>query len=124
MKDVTVELKRLEGFLALLAEKADPASKSEVNQAITHFLNEIKLEQRLDLKYDDLIREIESFCVDYLKTDLEIRMNKLPHGSWAELVVSDPDSTDYKTLVEVENPDQSDLQWLDEIKEKLQQQFD
>lgn len=124
MKDVTVELKRLEGFLALLAEKADPTSKGEVNQAIMDFLEEVKMEQRMDLQLDDLIREIESFCVDYLKADLEIRMNKLPHDSWAELVVSDPDSTDYKTLVEVENPDQSDLRWLDEIKEKLQQKFD
>ncbi len=126
MKDVTVELKKLESFLASVADKVEPASKSEVEKSISDFLKEIELEHRLDLKFDDLIREIQSFKEgsDYLKTDIEIRMNKFPNGSLAELVVSDPESADYKTLFEIENPNQSDLEWLEEVKDKLYQLFD
>ncbi|CZQ86512.1 Hypothetical protein Tpal_781 [Trichococcus palustris] len=126
MKDVTVELKKLESFLAFVADKVEPASKSEVEKSISNFLKEIELEHRVDLKFDDLIREIQSFKEggDYLKTDIEIRMNKFPNGSLAELIVSDPESADYKTLFEIENPNQADLEWLEEVNDKLYQLFD
>lgn len=45
--------------------------------------------------------------------------DQISKGALAEVVVSDPESTDYKILFGIENPNQSDLEWLDEVKDKL-----
>lgn len=52
-------------------------------------------------------------------TKIEIRTTKFPNGSLAELVVSDPESADHKTIFEIENPNQSGFEWLVEVKDKL-----
>ena len=51
-------------------------------------------------------------------------MNKFSHGSLAELVLNSVDTDDYLTLLEIENPTASDLEFLEEVKEKLFAYFD
>ena len=79
------------------------------------------------MNYDDLIRKVQS-CSGcnraYLEAGLDIRMNKFSHGSLAELVLNSVDTDDYLTLLEIENPTASDLEFLEEVKEKLFAYFD
>lgn len=90
-------------------------------------MEEIVTEQRKNVNYDDLIRKVQSYSGcnrAYLEAELDIRMNKFPHGSLAELVVNSVDTDDYLTLLEIENPTASDLEFLEEVKDKLFEYFD
>ncbi|MDK2780578.1 MAG: hypothetical protein PWP61_875 [Trichococcus sp.] len=127
MKKVTVNRIKLEQFLQSLKERVTPDYRIQTEQEILMFMNEIVTEQRKNVNYEDLIRKIQSysgFNRAYLESELDIRMNKFPHGSLAELVVNSMDSDDYLTLLEIENPTASDLEFLEEVKGKLFQYFD
>ena len=127
MKNVTVNRIKLEQFLQSLKERVTPDYRIQTEQEILMFMNEIVTEQRKNVNYEDLIRKIQSysgFNRAYLESELDIRMNKFPHGSLAELVVNSMDSDDYLTLLEIENPTASDLEFLEEVKGKLFQYFD
>ena len=127
MKNVTVNRLKLEQFLLILKVRVAPEYKSQTEQDILTFMEEIVTEQRKNVNYDDLIRKFQS-CSGcnraYLEAGLDIRMNKFPHGSLAELVVNSVDTDDYLTLLEIENPVASDLEFLEEVKEKLFAYFD
>lgn len=127
MKNVTVNRLKLEQFLLVLKERVAPEYKSQTEQDILTFMEEIVTEQRKNVNYDDLIRKVQS-CSGcnraYLEAGLDIRMNKFSHGSLAELVVNSVDTDDYLTLLEIENPVASDLEFLEEVKEKLFAYFD
>ena len=127
MKKVTVNRIKLEQFLQSLKERVTPDYRIQTEQEILMFMNEIVTEQRKNVNYEDLIRKIQSysgFNRAYLESELDIRMNKFPHGSLAELVVNSMDTDDYLTLLEIENPVASDLEFLEEVKGKLFQYFD
>ncbi|WP_320164999.1 hypothetical protein [uncultured Trichococcus sp.] len=127
MKNVTVNRIKLEQFLQGLKERVTPEYKIQAEQDIRTFMEEIVTEQRKNVNYDDLIRKIQSYSGcnrAYLESELDIRMNKFPHGSLAELVVNSMDTDDYLTLLEIENPVASDLEFLEEVKEKLFAYFD
>ncbi|CZQ86737.1 hypothetical protein SAMN04488048_102152 [Trichococcus flocculiformis] len=127
MKNVTVNRIKLEQFLQGLKERVTPDHESQTEQDILMFMEEIVTEQRKNVNYDDLIRKIQSYSGcnrAYLESELDIRMNKFPHGSLTELVVNSMDSDDYLTLLEIENPTASDLEFLEEVKEKLLEYFD
>ena len=105
MKNVTVNRIKLEQFLQGLKERVTPDYRIQTEQEILMFMNEIVTEQRKNVNYEDLIRKIQSysgFNRAYLESELDIRMNKFPHGSLAELVVNSMDSDDYLTLLEIE----------------------
>ncbi|CZQ80672.1 hypothetical protein [Trichococcus ilyis] len=127
MKNITVNRVELEQFLLGLKERVTPDLRNQTEQDILTFMEEIVTEQRKNVNYDDLIRKIQSYSGcnrAYLKSELDVRMNKFPHGSLAELVVNSLDSDDYLTLLEIENPTASDLEFLEEVKGKLFQYFD
>ena len=127
MKNVTVNRIKLEQFLQGLKERVTPDYRIQTEQEILMFMNEIVTEQRKNVNYEDLIRKIQSysgFNRAYLECELDIRMNKFPYGSLAELVVNSMDTDDYLTLLEIENPVASDLEFLEEVKGKLFQYFD
>lgn len=127
MKNVTVNRIKLEQFLQGLKERVTPDHESQTEQDILMFMEEIVTEQRKNVNYDDLIRKIQSYSGcnrAYLESELDIRMNKFSQGSLAELVISSADTDDYLTLLEIENPTASDLEFLEEVKEKLLEYFD
>jgi hypothetical protein len=127
MKNVTVNRLKLEQFLLVLKERVTPEYKSQTEQDILTFMEEIITEQRKNVNYDDLIRTVQSYSGcnrAYLEAGIDIRMNKFPHGSLAELVINNMDTDDYLTLLEIENPVASDLEFLEEVKEKLFEYFD
>ena len=60
MKNVTVNRLKLEQFLLVLKERVAPEYKSQTEQDILTFMEEIVTEQRKNVNYDDLIRKVQS----------------------------------------------------------------
>ena len=60
MKNVTVNRLKLEQFLLVLKERVAQKYKSQTEQDILTFMEEIVTEQRKNVNYDDLIRKVQS----------------------------------------------------------------
>ena len=61
MKNVTVNRIKLEQFLLGLKERVTPEHKSQTEQDILTFMEEVVTEQRKNVNYDDLIRKVQSY---------------------------------------------------------------